>query len=115
MAKNVNLEANYKQVCVWPGTVTEGRIPEFIKFMNDTFGIRIQYLEEIETNPDVENGVIVEETGGRNDIIFAVHNDDIVKFAVPRLAYGIRWIDDMYLNNNGYLYPTRVKNYCSWN
>lgn len=30
-----------------------------------------------------------------SDLIFAVDNDDVSKFAVPRLSFGIRWFTDV--------------------
>ena len=109
--------SKFTQVCVWPGTVCGlDRIDEFVKFMADEFnGTRVQYLREILTNPDTNSkGLIVKGTGGRNDLFFAVHSKDLGKFAVPRLIYGIRWIEDVYGNGQGHLYPEDVKSYCSW-
>jgi hypothetical protein len=76
-------------------------------------------METITTGPDRdENGNASFETGGRVDTIFAVHDDDVMKFAVPRLAMGIRWIEDV-LDNEARetehsIYPDRVKEYRTW-
>lgn len=35
---------------------------------------------------------------------FYVHDDDIGRFAVKRLLYGIRWWEDVLGNGNGYQY-----------
>ena len=100
---------NFKQVCVWEATILgPERIDEFVRWGMDTFGVRFHFLEEVKTLPD-ENG-----PGGRNDLIFAIHNEDVGKFAIPRLSYGIRWIDDVFLNGHGRLYPSHFKNYLSW-
>ena len=52
-------------------------------------------------------------------MFFAVHQDDIGKFAVKRLQYGIRWIEDAMSNVNGYylnpIYPEYIEGYKSWN
>lgn len=115
--KNVKLNKNFTQVCVWPATIVgEDKIDDFTMFMQATFDVSIQYLEEIKTGPDRENGSIVEGTGDRNDVFFAVHTDDIGKFTVPRLQFGIRWIEDAVSSVNGgnRLYPARVNDYCSW-
>ena len=112
MDKNVPLNENFKQVCVWPGTLINGKIKEFEEFIFDNFKTRIQYLEEILTLPDKG----VEGTGGRNDVFFAVHNEDVGIFAIPRLTAGIRWIEDV-LDKGNYknkIYPKRVFEYCSW-
>ena len=113
MEKNVKKNEGFNQVCVWPGTlVGKDNIEKFEKFMLDNFNSRIQYLEEIKTLPDKG----VEGTGGRNDVFFAVHEEDIGKFAVPRLSYGIRWIEDVLdpINYLHHIYPKRVYNYKTW-
>lgn len=113
---NVERKEGFVQVCVWPGVVLNGKTPaDFEAFILKELGTRVQYLEEIKTKPDTdEYGVAVPGTGDRNDIFFAVHNDDVMKFAVPRLAYGIRWLEDAIAKINGgnRLYPARVKKYC---
>ncbi len=117
MAKlNINLNDGFTQVCIWTGTVVGEEVDDFIKLMKDKFSTRIQYLEEILTAPDYENGKPVEDTGGRNDLFFAVHQDDVMSFATARLQYGIRWIEDAVSKTNGgnTLYPERVEQYCSW-
>ena len=108
---NKTLNPSFTQVCVWPATVVgQEKIPEFEAFMKAEFDTRIQYLEEIETLPG-DGG-----EGGRNDVFFAVHDEDVGKFAVPRLAYGIRWIEDV-LSTENYgdpIYPERIFDYKSW-
>ena len=108
---------NYTQVCIFPGLlVDQDKIQEFTDQIKEVFDTRVQYLETILTKPDVDNP---ENTGGRSDVFFAVHQDDIEKFAVKRLQYGIRWIEDAMSNINGYhlnpLYPEYVEGYKSWN
>lgn len=111
-------DTNFRQVCVWPGTILEDNptaIEEFETAMAEMFnGTRVKFLECIYTYPDVDDNGPVPETGGRCDLFFYVHNEDIAKFAIPRLSYGIRWIEDVYGNGGGYLYPERVKEYMSW-
>jgi hypothetical protein len=105
-------------VCVWAGTTVGDDADGFVKFMLKEFSARTVYLEEIETFPDRDSGGrCVEGTGGRTDLFFAVHREDIGKFAVPRLAYGIRWIEDVLSEVNGgaVLYPDRVDEYRGWN
>lgn len=109
--QNVERKEGYKQVCVWPGTIVgEDKISDFEKFMMDDFQTRVQYLEEIETYPDISGDL---KTGGRNDLFFAVHSNDIGKFAVPRLSVGIRWIEDVLseVNYRNEIYPERVFKY----
>lgn len=118
--KNVQKKENFNQVVIWPGTIVKPeRAGEFETWMLENMGIRVQYLEEILTKPDVdENGNVVPGTGDRNDLFFAVHEDDISKFAVARLQFGMRWIEDAMSNINGYfqnpIYPDRVAGYKTW-
>jgi hypothetical protein len=92
---------DFIQVCVWPGTVVgEGNKKDFEDWAQEEFGVRVMYCEEIETLPTPG----VEGTGGRNDLFFRVHTEDIGKFAVPRLAIGIRWWEDVLGNGDSVLY-----------
>ena len=113
---NVKRKPSFIQVCVWPATFVGNDVAGFEEFMMKEFGVRVQYLEEIATYPDIENGEIVDDTGGRNDVFFAVHEDDIAGFAVPRLQVGIRWIEDVLSPHNykSKIYPERVTEYCTW-
>jgi hypothetical protein len=108
ITENVPLAEGFQQVCVWPGTIIGDKIDEFVQWGLDEFGVRFQYLEEIKTKRD-ETG-----PGGRNDVLFAIHNEDVGKFSIPRLQYGMRWIEDVYGNNQGHLYPERVADYKCW-
>lgn len=107
----------YNQVCVWQGTlVGEDRIEEFENFFYKK-GFRVKYIEEIKTFPDKDkNGNDIPETGGRNDIFFYIHDDDIMKFAIKRLMMEIRWIEDILAEGNyrSPIYPERVFNYKTW-
>ena len=114
-------DEGFSQVCVWPGMMVGdegGCTPEeFVSIMQDRFGVRVQYLEEVKTSPDLDgSGFPVEVTGGRNDLLFAVHGADIPGFAVPRLQVGIRWIEDVLApcNGNEHIYPDRLSGYKGW-
>jgi len=98
---------NYNQLCVWPATVVgKESIKELEDFFKETMDVRVKYKTEVLTNPDLDgDGNEVPDTGGRNDLFFYVHDDDIGKFAVPRLSMGIRWYEDVVSYNDGaYLY-----------
>lgn len=119
--KNVERYTNFTQVCVWQGTTVgrEDKVEqaEFEKWFLDEFDTRIQYLEEIETFPDLDDkGNPIEGTGKRNDIFFAVHEHDVGKFSVPRLKIEIRWIEDVLAKCNYHqkIYPERVYQYKCW-
>ena len=99
----------YNQLCVWPGVII-GETPqekqELVKFMVDEFGVRVKYHTEVKTLPDLDSsGKPVSETGGRNDLFFFVHNDDLSKFATSRFQLGVRWWEDVIVyNKNSHLY-----------
>ena len=98
----------YNQLCVWPATVVgKDDVKALENFFKEEMDVRVKYKTEVLTNPDLdENGNEVPETGGRNDLFFYIHDDDIGKFAVPRLSMGIRWYEDVVSYNDGaYLYP----------
>ena len=119
MQENVQKKENYNQVCVIHGLLLEdGDVKDFEEKIKEVFGTRVQFLETIKTGPDLDlDGELVEGTGGRHDVFFAAHDDDLGKFAVPRLMNGIRWIEDVLAecNYRSPIYPKRVFNYCIWN
>ena len=108
----------YSQVVVWHGTeIGDTPVEEFNKFFKDEFNVRVKFIEEIVTAPDLDkNGFPVEETGGRHDVFFSIHEKDIPKFAISRfkLQDPPRWIEDVYANGGGNLYPQDVQNYKTW-
>lgn len=119
MSKNIKTETPFTQVCVWPATlVAPDQVDAFEAFMLEEFKVRAKFLETINTAPDMKSGFPVEGTGGRADVFFAVHSSDIEKFAIARLAAGIRWIEDVLDNEEhrkqGSLYPARVIEYRTW-
>lgn len=112
---NITLNEGFTQVAVWPGTIVgASMVSEFEQFFLNEMKVRVQFLEEVQTLPDMQEGEAVEGTGGRNDCFFAVHDEDTAQFAVPRLAMGIRWIEDVYGNEEGGIYPARIEAYKSW-
>jgi hypothetical protein len=97
----------FKQLCVWPGTVLGESTPqELEQFFLDEMGVRVKYYTEVKTLPDLdEYSKPIPDTGDRNDLFFFIHDDDISKFAVPRLRMGIRWWEDVVkYNDNRHLY-----------
>ena len=101
------MDNNYTQLCVWQGTSLEGSTPaELESFFLEELNTRVQYHTEVQTLPDLyEDGSPNPFTGGRPDLFFYVHSDDIAHFAVPRLKMGIRWWEDVVgYNDNSHLY-----------
>ena len=114
---------DFTQVVVWPSTLLPPeQVDEFVQWVADNFlGTRVQFLESITTKPDYDDPA----SGGRADVIFAVHRDDVGKFAVPRLMVGMRWIEDVLDNETRHnieqgipesysIYPDHVKEYRTW-
>lgn len=116
-------EDPFTQLCVWPATGVlktgisadspkgKEKIQEFEVFMATEFqGVRVKYAEEIKTLPNIDLRTNVQEkdTGNRNDLFFWIHSDDIGKFAISRLTYGIRWWEDVLENGGGIIYPDSI-------
>ena len=96
----------YNQVCIWPGCyLPDGTSPkDFEDKMNKQIlpGIKVKYLEEVTTLPDVdEQGKAIPGTGGRTDLFFLMHDESVGKYAVQRLQCGIRWLEDVVKYNPG--------------
>ena len=108
----VKLNEGFDLVCVWPATVVgEKCVSEFEDWFKNEFDIEVQYLEEVKTLPDRdEDGNVVEKTGGRNDVFFAIKREDASKFAIPRLHFDIRWAEDAIPQDEN-IYPKYVKEY----
>jgi len=101
----------YTQLCCWPGITIEGITDEqFEKNMLKIFGVRVKMAEATLTLPDKDdNGNDIPNTGGRSDLLFYVHNEDVQKFALPRLQAGIRWWEDVIkYNNDAHLYTKEI-------
>ncbi len=97
------METNFNQLCVWPATIVgENNVKEFTEFMKDTFGVNVKYECEVKTLPG--DG----EEGGRNDVFFYISNEDVPRFAIGRLDYGIRWYEDVLSNEKDRLYPSEI-------
>ena len=103
--------SKFNQLCVWPGTVMDESTPQdLVDFFQENFNTRIQFEQEVITNPDLDgSGYPIEGTGGRHDLFFYVHDDDVAVFAIPRLTMGIRWWEDVVsYNDNSHLYLTEI-------
>lgn len=104
----MSAKRKYNQLCVWPGTILDDvSIKEFENWFKGR-GFRIRFCEVVVTLPDVVDGKKVKGTGGRHDVFFYIHDDDILKFSLPRLGMGIRWWEDVLDNGDGCIYPKSV-------
>jgi hypothetical protein len=107
MNTNTQTQNKFSQLCVWPGTVLGDSTPSDLEqFFLEEMNARIKYHCSVTTLPDLDkNGRPDFSTGGRNDLFFYVHEDDVAHFAVPRLKMGIRWWEDVVgYNDNSHLY-----------
>ena len=108
----VKLNEGFDLVCVWSGTlIGEKHASDFENWFKNEFDIEVQYLEEVTTLPDRDkDGNVVEKTGGRNDVFFAIKRESASKFAFPRLHFDIRWAKDAIPQDEN-IYPKYVKEY----
>lgn len=113
MTKTKTLTNPFTQLCVIHGCTLGGHSPkDFEAFMMENFKVRAKFEAEVETLPDLnEKGKPVPETGGRIDLFFYAHKDDIPSFSTKRFEMGVRWWEDVvkYNNNNGHLYTQEFK------
>lgn len=114
---NVARKPEFSQVAVWRGTVVgQENVASFEKFFEEAMNVRVQYLEEVNTLPDQDKyGRVVNGTGGRTDVLFGVHKEDLGKFAIARFGLdgGCSWIEDA-IDNAPEIYPARVTEYKTW-
>ena len=102
------MKGKYNQLCVLQGTIMpDGGAKELETFFKDEMGVKVKFETEVKTLPDTPGCT---ETGGRNDVFFYIADDDIGKFAVPRLSMGVRWYEDVLGNGNGKLYSKEFLN-----
>ena len=103
-----NKENKFTQLCVLRGVTVEGKPEAFEAHILKEFGARIKFADEVTTLPDVRRGKTVPGTGGRLDILFYIHDDDISKFAIPRLMAGISWWEDALSNGDDKIYTDEL-------
>lgn len=99
------LDEDYCVVAVWHGTILPNKKDvreDFAGWMLETFGTRAKVVGQARTLPDKDG------PGGRADLLFAIHKDDVMKFAPRRFAAGMRWLEDVVLNS-GSLYTRKVQ------
>ena len=112
----------FKQVVVWPGTTMGGGTSEeFEAFILEELKTHAKFIAEITTKPDYDDPT----TGGRKDLVFYVASEDVGHFALARLTYGMRWLEDVLDNEARHLeesfgyceysiYPEEIRKLRSW-
>ena len=94
--------SEFNQLCVLQGTIMPaGGAKELENFFKEQMDVTVKFETQVKTLPDTPECT---ETGGRKDLFFYIADDDIGKFAVPRLQMGIRWWEDVLGNGGGNLY-----------
>ncbi len=105
-------DEKYRQLAVWAAVVLEDdEVEDFTEFMQENLDTRVKFSETVYTLPSMDDGEPVPDTGGRADLFFYVHNDDIPAFAIKRFALGDgcpRWWEDVLGNGDGDLYTQEV-------
>ena len=94
-------EEGYDILAVWPQILAEKDDVENIQdFMsNMSCRNRVKIVGCVKTLPNYEHRNDENpETGGRVDLVFYFHNEDIYRVAVRRLQHGIRWWEDVVMN-----------------
>jgi hypothetical protein len=93
----------FTQVVVWPHTLLgeDNTEQDFKQFITETFDVRVKLIGEHRINND------------RTDLLFYIHSEDITKFAVPRLSWSMRWLEDVMANDGSYRPPEGIRP--TWN
>ena len=98
----IKVMSEFNQLCVLQGTIMpDGGAKELENFFKEQMDVTVKFETQVKTLPDTPDCT---ETGGRNDLFFYIADDDIGKFAVPRLQMGIRWWEDVLGNGASNLY-----------
>ena len=93
------------QLVVWPGcTVTPS--DEVETWFRTDLGVSVRVVGYVTTLTN--SGEVYrdgDDSGGRIDFFFIVGAADVAKFAIRRLAYGMRWWEDVCANGGADIYP----------
>jgi len=101
----LNIMERFNQLAVWEGTILKDEeVSDFEKFFLEELKTRIKFLESVQTLPG-QGG-----EGGRSDVFFKVHDEDLSAFALHR--FGIqdppRWWEDVLNNGGAVIYPQEI-------
>lgn len=103
----------YSQLCLIRGfEIGIDQIEEFEGIILNKFGVRIKYDVQVKTLPLLdEEGYVIPGTGGRNDLFFYIHEEDVEKFSISRMHLGVRWWEDViaHESNRDSYHPSFIK------
>ena len=96
---------------LWPETtVMESDREELLEFFLLKFEIEPVIVGTVVTLPNPEHREMEEpKSGGRRDFFFYVKSEDVPKFAIARLQYGMRWWEDVFYNKGQGIYPIEFR------
>ena len=95
-------EKGYEVLAVWPSMVAQTDDADAIQEYFSNMGCKnpVKIIGCVQTLPDYGDRHLDEPlTGGRVDLCFYFHNEDIYRVAVRRLTVGIRWWEDVVGND----------------
>lgn len=93
------------QLVVWPGCTVKPS-DEVETWFGTDLGVSVRVVGCVTTLTN--SGEVYrdgDDSGGRIDFFFIVGAADVAKFALRRLAYGMRWWEDMCANGGADIYP----------
>ena len=95
------------QLTLWPGILVKpDDLDDLVSFFKEQFDIEPTPVGCVKTLPDKDaEGNLVKGADGRCDFFFYVAGADVMKFAFKRLAFGMRWWEDVYFNDQQDMYP----------
>ena len=99
--KSEQRSENYSQLMVWEGTlIDESEYADFQEFIASEIGSKnpVKIIGTVKTLRGYGG------PGGRSDMFFIVHNDDINRFAIGKMKIRLRWYEDV-LDNTPDIYP----------
>lgn len=80
---------SYNQLCVWQGVTLASTTPEQFEKAWKEMGFRVKFSEEVKR-----------VCSNQSILLFWIHDEDVMRFAVLRLKMGIRWWEDVVKYNN---------------
>ena len=98
-------DANYTQLCIVQGLGYDSTDPLHRATFDNMTKTKLGMKHPARIVGTVTTGPGQGGPGGRTDFFFLVHKDDVSNMTLARIAYGIRWWDDVYDNGHGSLYP----------
>ena len=94
-------EEGYGVLAIWPQVLMQKDDHDSVQDFMSNMGCKdpVRIIGCVQTLPNYEHREDeYPETGGRIDLAFYFHNEDIYKIAVRRLTHGIRWWEDVVAN-----------------